>query len=929
MLIAFTLLAVSFSKAQTLYTTTASLVSAVNLAGTNGTGGTFILKDGTYNNATMSFSAIATAANPIIIKAQNIGGVTFTGTSYVSFGYGAAYMTLEGFKFNCTGNVSTLVKFQGNNNIRITRNDFTLTVPDGVTTSTWVLIGGVYNDTTQPYQFLSHHNRIDHNTFHDKGTGGNMIRIDGTNSAQVSQYDQIDHNLFKNNGPRVDNGQETIRMGWSAMSNSSAYTTVENNLFVNCDGDPEIISVKSCDNIIRNNTFLGSYGTLSLRSGRRNLVQGNYFFNNGRPEGLAGDGTTVVRTGGIRIYGVDHVVVNNYFEGLTGTIWDAPITLTQGDAIDNGTNTNLTSHIRAQRVMIANNTLVNNVHGIQIGYRNANGSSAYNTALLGVTLANNIITGNQGSMIEVLDNASISGITFTNNLMYPVSPATLSSGTTTAIAANILDPTLAANAATSTSNYTNWKATAATPSYANPSYANITQVPSITDDIDGQIRTSPNSNVGADHLSTATIQNIPMVEATVGPYAYENIPLALTPVANFNVAGEIKPTTVTTALAWTATVDTTWLSINNASGTGNATINITATANTTGAARSGILTVSGAGVAPVTLAINQDGPTLTLSAVTDFTASGETKNTTVSSNVSWTASINNPSWLSINTTSGTLNGTINITAAANTSTTARTGTLTVIGGGLTKTLSISQDGIPSGAIMINAGVGGFPVTVTATNTQAGANIATNTLDKDVNTRWSDDGNANPYGVLTYDFGSEYTLESIKIATTGTSTKLYFYGIQFSTDGINYTTVSNVQSAYANQNTYATYPFTNVARYVKIIGGGNNSTGFSTVSEVQFFGISAGTLSSNEITIKNAISIYPIPANDHIIIKSMNSLKGKVEIIAMDGRKVLEKKIDNTLEMSLDVSNLVSGTYNLNLYDAASNRILSKKILIVK
>ena len=99
LLLAFSLLTIGFAKAQGLYTTTASLVSAVNLAGTNGTGGTFILKDGTYNNATMSFSAIATAANPIIIKAQTIGGVTFTGTSYVSFGYGAAYMTLEGFKF--------------------------------------------------------------------------------------------------------------------------------------------------------------------------------------------------------------------------------------------------------------------------------------------------------------------------------------------------------------------------------------------------------------------------------------------------------------------------------------------------------------------------------------------------------------------------------------------------------------------------------------------------------------------------------------------------------------------------------------------------------------------------------------------------------------------------------------------------------------
>ena len=56
------------------------------------------------------------------------------------------------------------------------------------------------------------------------------------------------------------------------MSLSSGYTVVEFNLFEDCDGDPEIVSVKSCDNIIRHNTFLKSYGTLSLRHGnKRNL----------------------------------------------------------------------------------------------------------------------------------------------------------------------------------------------------------------------------------------------------------------------------------------------------------------------------------------------------------------------------------------------------------------------------------------------------------------------------------------------------------------------------------------------------------------------------------------------------------------------------------------------------------------------------------
>jgi stage V sporulation protein SpoVS len=916
-------------QSQTTYTTTASLVSAVNAAST--TGGTFVLKNGTYNNASMSFSAIATAANPIIIKSETIGGVTFTGTSSVTFKAGAAYMTLQGFVFNCTyATGGTIVKFIGNNNIRITRNDFKATITDGVSKLIHVLIGGDSSDVI-PYQRLSHHNRVDHNNFHDKNTSGNFITIDGTD-AQVSQYDQIDHNSFKNSSPRVTNGQEAIRMGWSFMSNSSAFTILENNLFENCDGDPEIVSVKSCDNIIRNNTFNGNYGTLSLRSGRRNLLQGNFMFGNGRPVGLAGDGVTPVYTGGLRIYGVDHVIVNNYFEGLNGTRWDAPITLTQGDAIDNGSNSNLTNHLRAERVMIANNTLVNNEHGIQIGYKNASGSSAYNTALSGVTLANNIITGSAGSMIEVIDNASISGVTFTNNLMFPIAPATQTSGTTTSIAANNVDPALVLDAATSTATANNWKATATTPSYLNPSYTNITQVPSITVDIDGQTRTSPNSTVGADYFSSATALSVPMTAATVGPYAYENIPLALTPVANFNVAGETKATTVTTALAWTAIVDSSWLSIDNASGTANGTINITASTNTTGAARSGILTVTGTGTTPVTLTINQDGPSLTLSAVSNFIAGGESKTTTVTANVAWTASIDNPSWLSINNTSGTNNGSISITATANTLTTTRTGTLTVTGSGMAPTtLTITQNGVPSGAVLINTGTNGNPVSVTATSeqiTSPNSNYAINTLDQLKGTKWSDLGNTSDRGIITFDLGGTFTLESIKLATTGSGTKWYFYDIQFSTDGVNYTSAVSVESAKADQETFAVYSFTNVARYVKITGKGNTANAFSTISEIQFWGTANLSVKTNQLN--NAFVVYPNPASGTInLYSSITTNATKAIAYSMDGKQVLDKNLHSSDSnyFTIDISSLQNGTYLLKILDDKNTSVGTKMIIV--
>ncbi|RYG56798.1 MAG: hypothetical protein EON56_03535 [Alphaproteobacteria bacterium] len=85
------------------------------------------------------------------------------------------------------------------------------------------------------------------------------------------------HNYFYNNGPRLENEKEAIRIGNSQLSQSSGNTTVEFNLFEECDGDPEIVSVKSCDNIIRHNTFNRNYGSLTLRQGNRNIAEGNYF----------------------------------------------------------------------------------------------------------------------------------------------------------------------------------------------------------------------------------------------------------------------------------------------------------------------------------------------------------------------------------------------------------------------------------------------------------------------------------------------------------------------------------------------------------------------------------------------------------------------------------------------------------------------------
>ena len=88
---------------------------------------------------------------------------------------------------------------------------------------------------------------------------------------------------------------EAIRIGWSALSLTNGYTVLEYNLFEECDGDPEIVSVKSCKDTVRYNTFRRCQGTGTLRHGDGSVLHDDFF----RGEGKYG-------TGGDRSYARKH-----------------------------------------------------------------------------------------------------------------------------------------------------------------------------------------------------------------------------------------------------------------------------------------------------------------------------------------------------------------------------------------------------------------------------------------------------------------------------------------------------------------------------------------------------------------------------------------------------------------------------------------------
>ncbi|MDN3665954.1 chondroitinase-B domain-containing protein [Algibacter miyuki] len=826
------------------FTDAEDLVDAVN-ASTNG--GTFIVKNGTYNDFEATFEVMATAVTPIIIKAETVGGVTLTGESHFVFKK-SAHITLEGFVIDGVGD-NSLIKLEGCNNIRITRNIFELVTEESIK---WVYIGGVYNDNTKPFVYPSHNNRIDHNIFQNKTTPGHYITIDGTTDsndvAYQSQYDRIDHNHFKNNGPRAVNEQESIRIGWSEMSQSSGYTIVEFNLFEDCDGDPEIVSIKSSDNTVRHNTFKSSYGTLSFRHGNNNRAEGNYFFGNGKAITTSPDGATLY-TGGIRIYGKNQVIINNYMEGLTGTRWDAPITLTLGDAID-GQSSSLSKHFRAENVLIAYNTLVNNSHGIEIGYDNNN---AYSKDLENITIANNLITGSENALVEIVDTDNDQGdnITWKNNLFFPKDNAVLLAGATSTSfdMSEVVNenPNIIFDADSGT-----WKTSATTPLYSN----GVTNE-SISEDIEGQMRPT-SSNPGADHFSTESIRYKPLNSTDVGPDAYE---------------------------------------------------------------------------------IDDTSESLYLSSIAPFPASEASQNVTITSNVDWTVN-NSTNWVSVTPTSGSNNGSIEISVLQNPTFSTRSTQITIEGGNISRTLEIIQGPADpkDGLILINDQSSNDNVSIhyvfAEEITDTKNNIAAHSLDKNFDTQWSGKNIDGEPGEIIFDLGGTYNLQLIDYAST--NGKRYEFQIWTSTTGTAEADFSNAFPGESNlvcetnNDVFTSYKLPQVAvgtKYVKIIGFGqpDRPSDWNTISEIEFY--STVSLSTSSEPLQTRILLYPVPTKNQLHIKSLDTPVKNIKIYGVDGRLVLNQDVKMTSsEATINTSTLKNGAYIINLTN--ENSLNHSEIFII-
>lgn len=182
--------------------------------------------------------------------------------------------------------------------------------------------------------------------------------------------------------------------------------------------------------------------------------------------------------------------------------------------------------------------------------------------------------------------------------------------------------------------------------------------------------------------------------------------------------GEARTITVTApaGCSWSAVSNVPWITVNTGtSGSGNGAVTISIEPNSVTSPRSGTLTIAGQ-----TVSVTQEAVPCSF-AVTPASLATQTAGGTTSLIVSapagcaWTATSNVP-WITVTAgATGSGDGTVAVTVAANGTTSARTGTLTVAG----TTVTVTQDAAPCTytiaptTISTPAGGGSSTVSVTA------------------------------------------------------------------------------------------------------------------------------------------------------------------------------------------------------------------------
>ena len=378
--------------------------------------------------APITIDRAGTAAARITVMAETIGGVTIDGAAGFAVNAPAAHVTIRGFHFLHAGGMKVAT---GTTSCLVTRNAFEL--PGG---ASFLTVAGTDNE-------------VSFNSFQNKSTAGAFLILD---EDAITLRPYAHHNHFRNHTYPGSNGGEAIRV-------FATLPRVEHNLFEEIHVAGEIVSVKeggsSMGGFYRFNTFRDcTRGFLTLRFARRDVVEGNFFF----------------ASPGIRVYGRDHRIINNYLEGGTIRLGDGAAGAYPG--IDN--------------VDVAFNTLV----GARIDSEDRGDAGVPPQNL---RIANNIIQAEGG--LAVQERHPFVNVTYAGNILW----GSAAPGSVPPTGFHRADPQL-----------DGYHLRPGSPAI-NAASASVM----LPDDIEGQPRTM--ADVGADELSTGPAARGPLTANDVGP----------------------------------------------------------------------------------------------------------------------------------------------------------------------------------------------------------------------------------------------------------------------------------------------------------------------------------------------------------------------------------------------------------------------------
>jgi poly(beta-D-mannuronate) lyase len=296
------------------------------------------IKNGNYTDWALAISSKGTAAKPIIIRAEKPGMVIFSGNVTTPvFKVLGDYIFIKGigFKNGVLSKTGVLIELNASNNCQISNCSFSANRVSSQFTPLVIISG---NGNTNVVEGCSFTSNIDNQDIQVKIT-----------KESFPKFTLIENNVFSDKTKvswKNGNGGECVQVGQDPvlLGNQRPETTVRKNRFIHCNGENEVISNKSSGNKYLNNYFEDNDGELVMRGGHDCIIADNTFKGG---------------TGGIRINGTNHGIINNKIDGI-----QTAIRLMYGMAKG---KEEIGFYIAASDCTIKNNRISNATTGILIG----------------------------------------------------------------------------------------------------------------------------------------------------------------------------------------------------------------------------------------------------------------------------------------------------------------------------------------------------------------------------------------------------------------------------------------------------------------------------------------------------------------------------------------------------------------------------------